>query len=122
MLTADGTFQLTAGASQTWTFASNGVPIEFQADQRPGHPGHSAPKLTLTCDATNAVSLRTFTATSAQLLNTVCQKGVVTAFLSAKGGHVVYVVRDGHSLSDSYWTTRHFSVTQRVTVCAGIVK
>ena len=35
--------------SQIWTFVSNGEPIEFQADQRPGHPGSSAPKLTLTC-------------------------------------------------------------------------
>jgi hypothetical protein len=121
-LAQNGGFILAAGATQTWTFVSNGVPIEFQADQRPGHPGSSHPKLTLTCDRPTAVTLTTFAATSTQLLATVCQKGVVIDFLSAPGGHVVYVVREGHALSDAYWTTRHFSVTQRVRVCAGIVK
>lgn len=117
-----GTYQLAAGQSQVWTFTSNGWPVEFQVDQRPGHPGNSAPKLTLTCSPTTAVTLRTFTVTSPRLLAAVCQNGVVIDFKSAPGGHVVYVVREGHALADSYWTTRHFRLTQRVRVCAGIVK
>jgi hypothetical protein len=121
-LAQSGEFTLAAGATQTWTFASNGVPIRFEADQRPGHPGSSAPHLTLTCERPTAVTLTTFAATSTRLLSAICQKGVVTDVLSAPGGHVVYVVREGHTLSDSYWTIRNFKVTQRVNVCAGIVK
>jgi hypothetical protein len=62
------------------------------------------------------------TSTSAQPLASICQKGVVTDFQTVPGGHVVSVVRTGHALADSYWTTRTFYRTQRVTVCAGIVK
>lgn len=58
-----GTFQLAAGAVQIWTFTSDGVPVRFEADQRPGHPGNSAPKLTLTCSKPTAVTLSTFSAT-----------------------------------------------------------
>ena len=65
VLTQSGTFQLVAGAAQVWTFASNGVPVEFQADQRPGHPGASAPRLTLTCSKPTALTLSSFSATSA---------------------------------------------------------
>jgi hypothetical protein len=53
---------------------------------------------------------------------TICQHGVVTAFRSAPGGHIVYVVRTGHAFADAYFTTRHFWPTQLVIVCAGIVK
>ena len=59
-----GEFTLLAGATQTWTFVSNGVPVEFQADQRPGHLGNSAPRLTKACEKPTAVTLRTFSATS----------------------------------------------------------
>jgi hypothetical protein len=122
VLTADGTFQLAAGANQTWTFAASGVPIRFEADQRPGHPGASAPKLTLTCSAPTAVTLRAFGATSASVLASICQRGVVTDFFARPGGGVVYVLRSGHAFADAYWTVRHFWKTQRVVVCGGIVK
>lgn len=66
VLAQSGAFQLDAGVSQVWTFGPlPNVPIRFEADQRPGHPGSSAPRLTLTCSRPTAVSLRTFTATSA---------------------------------------------------------
>jgi|WetSurMetagenome_2_1015567.scaffolds.fasta_scaffold100343_2 hypothetical protein len=52
----------------------------------------------------------------------VCTKGVVVGFLSAPGGHVALIVWSGHALSNSYFTTRHFSLTQRVTKCAGVIK
>lgn len=65
VLTTSGLFQLVAGGARTWTFASNGVPIEFQADQRPEHPGSSHPKLTLTCSKPTAVTLSSFSVSSA---------------------------------------------------------
>jgi hypothetical protein len=117
--TNSGTLQLGSGESQVFTFGPVSGAIEFQVDQRPGHPGSSRPRLTLTCQQPTALTLMTFSATSAQ---PVCQRGVVVGFLSAPGGHVVYVVREGHAFSDSYWTTRHFSLTQRVRVCAGIIR
>jgi hypothetical protein len=121
--TNSGMLQLGADESQVFTFGPVSGAIEFQVDQRPGHPGSSQPHLTLTCQQPTALTLTTFAATSAQpLFNTICQKGVVVGFLSAPGGHVVYVVREGHSFADSYWTTRHFSLTQRVRICAGIIK
>ena len=64
-LTQQGAVILAAGGSYVWTFASKGVPVRFEIDQRPGHPGSSHPKLTLTCNIPSAVGLRTFTATSA---------------------------------------------------------
>ena len=64
-LTQQDAVILAAGGSYVWTFASKGVPVRFEIDQRPGHPGSSHPKLTLTCNIPSAVSLRTFTATSA---------------------------------------------------------
>jgi hypothetical protein len=121
-LAQSGEFTLTAGATQTWTFASNGVPIEFQADQRPGHPGTSAPKLTLTCSTPTAVTLRSFGATSlSSAWAGICQRGVVADFFARPGGGVVYVIRSSHAFADSYWTVRYFYKTQRVIVCAGIV-
>jgi hypothetical protein len=63
-LTQSGEFQLVAGAAQTWTFVSNGVAIRFEADQRPEHPGSSAPRLTLTCEKPTALTLTAFSATS----------------------------------------------------------
>ena len=54
--TTVGTFQLASAQTQVWTFVSNGVPVRFEVEQRPGHPGNSAPKLTLTCERTTAVS------------------------------------------------------------------
>jgi hypothetical protein len=121
-LAQSGEFTLAAGATKTWTFVSNGVPIRFEADQRPGHPGHSAPQLTLTCSKPTAVTLTTFAARSTQLLGAVCKHGTVVDFLKAKGGAVVYIVWDGKTLMNSYWTTRTFKLTQRVTLCAGIIK
>jgi len=64
VLKQDGTFQLDAGAARVWTFASNGVAVRFEADQRPGHPGASAPRLTLTCSIPTALTLTAFSATS----------------------------------------------------------
>ena len=64
-LTQQGAVILAAGGSYVWTFASKGVPVRFEIDQRPGHPGSSHPTLTLTCNIPSAVGLRTFTATSA---------------------------------------------------------
>jgi hypothetical protein len=61
-LTNSGTLQLAADASQTFTFGPAGS-IEFQIDQRPGHPGSSQPKLTLYCTPT-AVSISSFSARS----------------------------------------------------------
>lgn len=64
-LTTQGAVILAANESYTWTFGPlSGVPIRFEIDQRPGHPGNSHPALTLTCAQPNAVTLRTFTATS----------------------------------------------------------
>ena len=120
--TTVGTFQLASTQTQVWTFVTNGVPVRFEVEQRPGHPGNSAPKLTLTCERTTAVALREFKATSGRLFAAVCQKGVVVDFMAAPGGHVVYVVREGFAFADSYFTTRHFRLTQRVKVCAGIVE
>jgi len=80
--------------------------------------------------ATDAMILKAHAApleqTSALTFDTsassVCQRGVVTDFLPAAGGHIVYVVRSGHTMADAYFTVRHFRKTQRVNVCAGIVK
>lgn len=65
VLTTSGQFQLVAGAARTWTFASNGVAIRFEADQRPEHPGSSHPRLTLTCSKPTAVTLSSFSVSSA---------------------------------------------------------
>ena len=65
---------------------------------------------------------REFKATSGRLLAAVCQKGVVVDFIAAPGGHVVYVVHEGLAFARLLLTTRHFRLTQRVKVCAGIVK
>jgi hypothetical protein len=65
-LTNFGTFQLAAGESQVWAFVSNGWQVRFEADQRPGHPGTSEPKLTKTCSIPTAVALTTFVATSSE--------------------------------------------------------
>ena len=62
LLTNSGTLQLGAGESQVFTFGPAGS-IEFQVDQRPGHPGSSQPKLTLSCTPT-AVSISSFSARS----------------------------------------------------------
>ena len=48
--------------------------------------------------APTALTLTSFAASSSIGLAAVCQKGVVTDFLDAPGGHVVYVVREGHSV------------------------
>lgn len=43
VLVSTGTFQLTGGADTTICWPANGNTIQLQADQRPGHPGHSHP-------------------------------------------------------------------------------
>ena len=42
-LTQQGAVILAASGSYVWTFASKGVPVRFEIDQRPGHPGSSHP-------------------------------------------------------------------------------
>ena len=60
--TQSGEFTLAANGAQTRTFASNGVLIRFEADQRIGHPGASAPRLALACEKHDRVTLREFKA------------------------------------------------------------
>jgi len=43
VLVFSGTFQLTGGTNTTICWPANGNTIQLQADQRPGHPGHSHP-------------------------------------------------------------------------------
>jgi hypothetical protein len=52
VLTNSGTLQLGAGESQVFSFGPVSGSIEFQVDQRPGHPGSSHPRLTLNCTPT----------------------------------------------------------------------
>lgn len=49
VLTDSGNFQLGAGESEVFCFSYPGHSVRFEADQRPGHPGNSHPKLTLNC-------------------------------------------------------------------------
>jgi hypothetical protein len=74
VLAQSGTFQLYSGGVQTWTFVSNGVPVRFEVDQRPEHPGNSHPKLELPCPKPTAVTVRNFTASTQQ---TKCRVGYV---------------------------------------------
>lgn len=65
-LVEEGAFQLFAGAQEIFEYGPAwNVPVRFEADQRPGHPGVSAPRLTLICQQPTAVKLSTFTARSA---------------------------------------------------------
>ena len=59
-----GVFQLAAGASKVWTFGPFDYAVDFAVAQRPGHPGSSAPHLSLSCQPT-AIRLSSFMATSA---------------------------------------------------------
>ena len=56
--------QLAAGASQVWTFGPYTMAVDFAVEQRPGHPGSSAPHLELSCQPT-AIRLSSFMATIA---------------------------------------------------------
>ena len=105
--------------------------LDVRQQRRPSFPGRSKDRSSGQPRATPCAGLRQADRRHVarpsrppvrRLLATVCQNGVVIDFKSAPGGHVVYVVREGHALADSYWTTRHFRLTQRVRVCAGIVK
>lgn len=51
VLVFTGNLQLQGGQSTTLTRASNGMAIRLEVDQRPGHPGNSHPRETLTCSA-----------------------------------------------------------------------
>jgi hypothetical protein len=86
VLAQSGEFILTAGAAQVWTFASNGVAIRFEADQRPGHPGSSAPVLTLTCTQPTALTLTSFSATSGGNRGGCGMQGVDWCTVAASGG------------------------------------
>jgi|WetSurMetagenome_2_1015567.scaffolds.fasta_scaffold88302_2 hypothetical protein len=63
VLTNSGTLQLGAGESKVFMFGPVSGAIEFQVDQRPGHPGNSHPKLTLSC-APTAIKLSGLQASS----------------------------------------------------------
>lgn len=119
VLASSGLFTLAAGGTQTWTFGPLfDVPIRFEADQRPEHPGNSRPRLTLTCERPTAVGLTAFTATS----GAACWKGTVLAVYQRPGGWTIGVAPDRGGLLRWFWTARKFWVTQRVTVCGSVVK
>lgn len=53
VLVQSGTLQLNAGDSTTFCFAAAGNTLRMEVDQRPGHPGSSAPNATVEeCDTT----------------------------------------------------------------------
>ena len=118
-LTQSGEFTLGAGAAQVWTFASNGVPVRFEADQRPGHPGSSAPNLTLTCPKPTAVGLRSFTASSAGNLGGCAAgnklRGQPCTVTSYTPGYVSGKCAGGYWFS-KVSTSRTFRLDQAVTV------
>lgn len=64
VLTNSGTLQLAAGESKTFTFGPVNGSIEFQVDQRPGHPGSSQPSLTLSSCRPTAIKLSGLQASS----------------------------------------------------------
>lgn len=65
-LIEEGAFQLLSGATEVFEYGPAwNIEIRFEADQRPGHPGASAPRLTLTCQQPTAIRLSTFSVRSA---------------------------------------------------------
>lgn len=119
-----GTFQLAAGESQVWKFVSNGWPVRFEADQRPGHPGNSEPKLTLTCSQPTALTLTTFTASNAGNRGGCGRGNMTTVTCNVSDAGSGFVSGD---CEYGYWfsrisTARTFRVGQVVTArgCEGL--
>jgi uncharacterized delta-60 repeat protein/uncharacterized repeat protein (TIGR01451 family) len=56
-LALSGSFLLAGGQSRTYSYYAPGYCLRLEADQRPGHPGFSRPRETMTCGQLQGIAL-----------------------------------------------------------------